>query len=45
MLDANPLEDIANVARRSGVLLAGRWIAEEELRAELEARAKLWASR
>jgi imidazolonepropionase-like amidohydrolase len=32
LLDADPLRDVANVARRAGVMVAGRWIAEAELR-------------
>jgi imidazolonepropionase-like amidohydrolase len=39
LLSANPLEDVANAARRVGVVLHGRWFPEEELRAELERRA------
>lgn len=31
LLDANPLEDISNVRRRSGVVLAGRWLPASEL--------------
>jgi dihydroorotase/N-acyl-D-amino-acid deacylase len=34
LLDANPLTDIGNVARRAGVMVGGRWIA----RAEIEER-------
>jgi Amidohydrolase family len=36
LLDANPLSDVANAARRSGVMVRGRWLAERELRAMLE---------
>jgi len=39
LLTANPLEDVANAAKRAGVVLRGRWFPEEELRAELERRA------
>jgi Amidohydrolase family len=35
LLDADPLRDVANVARRAGVMVAGRWISERELRALL----------
>lgn len=41
LLDGNPLADVANVARRSGVMVRGRWLAREELDrglAELAAR-------
>jgi imidazolonepropionase-like amidohydrolase len=36
LLDADPLADVANVARRSGVMLRGRWYPEAELRAMIE---------
>jgi hypothetical protein len=39
LLSSNPLEDVANAAKRVGVVLHGRWFAEEELHAELERRA------
>jgi hypothetical protein len=39
LLTANPLEDVANAAKRVGVVLRGRWFPEEELHAELERRA------
>jgi len=35
LLEANPLTDIANVAKRAGVMLRGRWLPESELQAEL----------
>jgi imidazolonepropionase-like amidohydrolase len=31
LLEANPLEDISNTERRSGVMLKGRWFAQREL--------------
>ena len=31
LLDANPLEDIANTTRISGVMIAGRWMPRSEL--------------
>jgi imidazolonepropionase-like amidohydrolase len=31
LLEANPLDDIANVRRRAGVVLAGRWLPASEL--------------
>src|SRR6185295_7866836 len=31
LLDANPLEDVENVARRSGVMVRGAWYTNEEL--------------
>jgi hypothetical protein len=35
LLDANPLADIANLARRSGVMVRGRWVPRSELEAGL----------
>jgi len=39
LLAADPLVAVANAAKRVGVVLHGRWFAEEELQAELERRA------
>ena len=36
LLDANPLEDISNIARRSGVMVRGRWLSEREIQSRLE---------
>ena len=36
LLDANPLQDISNVARRSGVMVRGRWISEREIQSRLD---------
>jgi imidazolonepropionase-like amidohydrolase len=36
LLDANPLSDVANVSRRAGVVVNGRWLPEAEIRARLE---------
>lgn len=36
LLEANPLEDIGNFARRAGVMLGGRWLPAAELEAGLE---------
>src|SRR5688500_11681701 len=33
LLEANPLEAIANTERRAGVMVGGRWLPEAELRA------------
>jgi imidazolonepropionase-like amidohydrolase len=41
LLEANPLVDVGNVARRAGVMVRGRWLPEEEIRrglAAIEAR-------
>lgn len=37
LLEANPLEDVGNVRRRVGVMVAGRWLPEAEIRRELQA--------
>ena len=41
LLDANPLESVANVSRRVGVMVRGRWLPESELRKMLENVAAL----
>jgi hypothetical protein len=35
LVDANPLQDLANVERRAGVMLRGRWIPEADLQDRL----------
>ena len=40
LLDGNPLADIGNVARRSGVMVRGRWLPAPELQAGLDEIAK-----
>lgn len=40
LLDANPLQDIANTLRISGVVVNGRWIGGEERTRMLEALAQ-----
>ncbi|MGI9182539.1 MAG: amidohydrolase family protein [Longimicrobiaceae bacterium] len=35
LLDANPLENIANVERRAGVMVRGRWLPESEIQQRL----------
>ena len=39
LLDANPLEDIDNISRISGVMVGGRWLDGETIRTRLEAIA------
>jgi imidazolonepropionase-like amidohydrolase len=39
LLHRDPTADVAAFAERAGVMVAGRWLAEEEIRAELEAIA------
>ena len=41
LLDANPLESVANVSKRVGVMARGRWLPESELRKMLENIAAL----
>jgi hypothetical protein len=35
LLEANPLADVANVKRRAGVMLGGRWLSEGEIQTGL----------
>ena len=44
LLEANPLEDLANVQRRVGVMVRGRWLPEAEIRVRLEAIASAMAA-
>ena len=36
LITANPFEDVANVSRRAGVMVHGKWFPEKELQASLE---------
>jgi imidazolonepropionase-like amidohydrolase len=36
LLEANPLESVANVARRAGVMVRGTWMPESEIQRRLE---------
>jgi imidazolonepropionase-like amidohydrolase len=36
LLNGNPLNDLANVGRRAGVMVSGRWLPETEIQARLE---------
>jgi len=36
LAEANPLDDVANAARRAGVMVRGRWLPEAELRSMLD---------
>ena len=40
LLDANPLTDVANTTRRSGVMLRGRWLPKAEIEKRLAGIAK-----
>ena len=44
LLTANPLDDIANVQRRAGVMVNGRWLPEAEIQKRLEAIAVLYGN-
>ena len=39
LLDANPLADVANLTRRAGVMVRGRWLPESEIQQRLAAIA------
>lgn len=45
LLTGNPLQDLANVQRRAGVMVRGRWLTEEEIQARLRKIAATIASR
>lgn len=40
LLEANPLDDVANVQRRAGVMVRGQWLPEEQIQARLDAIAE-----
>lgn len=39
LVDGNPLEDVGNVQRRSGVMVRGRWLSGAEIEERLQAMA------
>jgi imidazolonepropionase-like amidohydrolase len=39
LVNGDPLKDVANVARRSGVMVRGRWLGEDEIQRRLAAIA------
>ena len=43
LVSGNPLDDVANVARREGVMVNGRWIAEREIQERLARIASSYA--
>lgn len=45
LLEANPLADVRNVARRAGVVVDGRWIPEAKIQRRLDAIAGGYAAR
>ena len=44
LLDANPLQDLGNVAKRAGVVARGRWVPKSEIDAGLASLAEKYAS-
>jgi hypothetical protein len=44
LVEANPLENVANLARRAGVMVRGRWIAEPEIQGRLAEIAAAYKS-
>jgi imidazolonepropionase-like amidohydrolase len=36
LLDANPLEDLANIQRQAGVMVRGRWLPQSEIQTRLD---------
>jgi imidazolonepropionase-like amidohydrolase len=36
LVDANPLEDVSRVSRRTGVMIRGRWFSQSELQKKLD---------
>lgn len=45
LLEANPLEDVRNAAKRVGVMVRGQWFTEAELQERLEKQAASYAKR
>ncbi|MFN2397649.1 MAG: amidohydrolase family protein [Gemmatimonadaceae bacterium] len=43
LLDANPLDDLSNVAKRAGVMVRGRWVPRSEIDQGLSALAARFA--
>jgi hypothetical protein len=44
LLDANPLDDVGNVDRRSGVMLRGHWLAQNDLKLMMDQLAAEYSS-
>ena len=44
LLDANPLTDLANLTRRAGVMLRGRWVSRSEIDKGLESLAAKYSN-
>lgn len=45
LLEANPLENPVNVAKRTGVMVRGKWIPEDEIQQRLHKIAETWAKK
>jgi imidazolonepropionase-like amidohydrolase len=45
LLNDNPLKDLAAISNRAGVMVAGRWIAESEIRKRLDEIAAMHAEK
>ncbi|HKA20396.1 MAG TPA: amidohydrolase family protein [Blastocatellia bacterium] len=45
LVDDNPLKDVSNVSRRTGVMVRGRWYGEDELRKMLDGMASSYGQR
>jgi imidazolonepropionase-like amidohydrolase len=43
LVEANPLEDVANASKQIGVMVRGRWYPKEELQVKLDALAEKYA--
>ena len=43
LVDANPLQNIANVDKRAGVMVRGRWIPQSEIQSRLDRIARAYA--
>jgi imidazolonepropionase-like amidohydrolase len=37
LLEANPLDDVGNIAKRAGVMVRGQWLPESEIQSRLAA--------
>jgi hypothetical protein len=44
LLEANPLQDLAHLTRRSGVMVRGRWVSAAEITTGLEKLAAKYAA-
>lgn len=42
LVEGNPVKDVANIAKRAGVMLRGQWLPESEIRMRLDGIAASW---